>query len=131
MQALCYACGVRALWSGAVVELKLVFKIPMNKAARLNVFGRLARLSQTLNNARMGGHAKHSLKWSMFAGSVIGDHVTVEIVLHKQRWKMSTIVPSDGLRPYVIQHWDVYAREDWRRIWFQKFGRYQISGPRF
>lgn len=113
-----------------MVKLKLVFKIPMSKAARLNVFGRLARLSQTLNNARMGGHAKHSLKWSRFAGSVDFDHMIVEIVLCKQRWRLSTIVPSDGVRPYVIQHWEVYAREDWRRIWFQKFGRYQISGPR-
>ncbi len=113
-----------------MVELKLAFKIPVNKAARLNVFGRLVRLSQTLNNARMGGHTKHSLKWSMFTGSLIDQHMVIEIVLHKKRWKLSTIVPSDGLRPSLIQHWDVYAREDWRRIWFQKFGRYQVSGPR-
>lgn len=113
-----------------MVELKLVFEIPMSKAARSNVFGRLARLSKTLNHARMGGHAKHSLMWSMCSGSVIDENMVVEIILHKQRWKFSTIVPSDGLRPSLIQHWDVYAREDWRRIWFQKFGRYQVSGPR-
>lgn len=122
-----------------MVEYELIFRIPKSEFE----FSRVVELVGTYNATKMRGFAKNMLQVTDYMGSgEINGHIvfTMRVQQRGAKWIPVTkiteeLVKSNGKYAFVTKAkhsiWLEMRRSvNWRKVFFRRYGRYQIAGPK-
>lgn len=120
-----------------MAEYELVFRIPVDVFSWRVIY---TKLLGSYNAARMRGFAKNTIQVVNAKADRVENDMLVTITVQQRGTKWARIRRFDSsykdwvnhqiIRMRTVLKMPIYESVNWRKVFFRKYGKYQISGPR-